>query len=42
MENSESFDYFKILGDFEEVAIIKSVPNCISYSHDCSRFFLVG
>jgi hypothetical protein len=30
----ESFEYFKIRGYLEEVAIIKSVPNWISYSHE--------
>jgi hypothetical protein len=34
--DSESFGYFKICRDLEEVAIIKSVPNWISYSHKLS------
>jgi hypothetical protein len=40
--DSESFEYFKIRGDLEKVAIIKSVPNSISYIHKISRFFLVA
>jgi hypothetical protein len=34
------FAYFKIRGDLEEVALMKSVPNCISYLHHFSAIFL--
>jgi hypothetical protein len=35
----ESFDQFKIRGDLEEVANMKSVPNWISYLHANSWIF---
>jgi hypothetical protein len=38
--DSESFEYFKIHGDLEDFAIMKSVPNCISYLHDFFRIFI--
>jgi beta-xylosidase len=37
--DSESFEYFKIRGDLEEVAIMKSVQNWISYSHEFFQIF---
>jgi hypothetical protein len=36
----ESLEYFKICGDLEEVAIMKSVPNWISYIHKFYRIFI--
>jgi hypothetical protein len=35
----KSFEYFKICGDLEEVAIIKSVSNRIYYLHEFFRIF---
>jgi hypothetical protein len=35
----KSFEYFKIRGDLEDVAIIKIVSNLISYKHKFSRIF---
>jgi hypothetical protein len=37
--DSESVEYFKIHEDLEEVAIMKSVQNWISYSHEFFQFF---
>jgi hypothetical protein len=35
----ESFEYLKIHEDLKEVVIMKSVPNCIPYSHKCFQIF---
>jgi hypothetical protein len=38
LDDLKSVEYFKICGDLEEVAITKSVPNCISYPTNFIRF----
>jgi hypothetical protein len=39
MFDIESFEYFKLRRDLEEVAIMKSVPNFIIYLHKYSQNF---
>jgi hypothetical protein len=37
---TESFEYFKIRGDLEEVVIRKNIPNWIPYPYELSQNFL--